>query len=327
MGIGYGLIRGLTEAATGAQQGIADRRAMQQKAMQDLLAKRLTEAQIANYQSEAATRSRKPPVTRFTDRGLEQYDEATDTWAPAKQSPVVGGGTVGAPSKGRYQSVQDEFGNVSLVYVPDVREMTSPETPPGPQQPSTPKVGGGRTRPPSVVPVPGVHARANVGAVETHAAAGTTMRLLQEAMDLAKSDENMTFPWGASAAQGAAQTLGHIGLGGLAAPLARRQLTPGQTAFRQKMDQIVHFGGSILPKGGRSQTIMANLQASYSPGSGVTNLPVFRQALQDFYDYAAEIESGGQRSSRGAPQSVLPKSPPTSADALAAAEAALGIKR
>lgn len=314
--------------ARGIQEGIANRKLMEQQAMQQLLAKRLTEAQIANYQSEAATRGQKS-VTRFTDRGLEVSRDGGMTWQPAQR---VGGGSVGAPMKGRYQVTTDEFGNVTEVYVPDPREMQgepgTPASPPGaPATPQGPTVGGGRPR---SMAVPGVRGRSSPAARETNAAAGTTIRLIGEALDLSRDEKNMSFPLGAEVVTGAANLASKVGAGGLMRPFARMQLSPEQTAFRQKMDQILHFGGSILPKGGRSQRIMENLQQSYSPGAGVTNLPVFRQALQDFQDYARQIYVPG--ATRGSPYDLQfgghdQRSPQPSTSSLDAAEAALGIRR
>lgn len=56
MGLG-GILRGLTTAAGGAEQGIANRAELERQARLQLLAQRLQDAQVQNYQSEIQRRS------------------------------------------------------------------------------------------------------------------------------------------------------------------------------------------------------------------------------------------------------------------------------
>ena len=87
--MGYGIVSGLESLVGGAQAGQQEQKKREEQARRDLLQQKLLEAQTADVQAQTTQRLRtpvakkQPPHTVWTDKGLLQWDEATNTWAPA----------------------------------------------------------------------------------------------------------------------------------------------------------------------------------------------------------------------------------------------------
>ncbi len=109
-----------------------------------------------------------------------------------------------------------------------------------------------------------------VTAQETRAAARNALAALDQADAALKDDPQADiYPATAALAEGA----GHLpivgtALQGLTGPAAQRALRPTQQKFQQGMDQFLHNYSALLPKGGRSTTILMNLRHSFAPQAG-----------------------------------------------------------
>jgi hypothetical protein len=81
MGLSFSsLVGGITKGAAQAQQGIANRRELEQKALHEALLRRLTEAQVSNYESLAQERMAPPPRKRAAHyRSGESRDPRSGT--------------------------------------------------------------------------------------------------------------------------------------------------------------------------------------------------------------------------------------------------------
>ena len=79
MGTSLGdILSGLAAAATGAEAGVSNRRELQRRAMQQLLAQRLQEAQIGNYQSEARRREAQTRIEETRARACTRLQHLVD---------------------------------------------------------------------------------------------------------------------------------------------------------------------------------------------------------------------------------------------------------
>ena len=129
-------------------------------------------------------------------------------------------------------------------------------------------------------PEPGAAAATGVVAQETKAAAQNALASLDDADRILAGDPNADImPTSAAIAQGAGNIpiVGGV-LKGAMGPLAQSQMSASQKAFQQAMDQFLHNYSALLPKGGRSATILANLRQSFTPSPGQTE-PEVRAAF------------------------------------------------
>lgn len=109
-----------------------------------------------------------------------------------------------------------------------------------------------------------------VMAQETRAAARNALAALDQADAALKDDPNADiYPTGAAIAEGAGNVpvVGGL-LKGAMGPLGQAQLRPSQQKYQQAMDQFLHNYSALLPKGGRSVSILQNLRNSFTPRAG-----------------------------------------------------------
>jgi hypothetical protein len=92
MGLSFSsLVGGITKGAAQAQQGIANRRELEQKALHEALLRRLTEAQIGNYESIAQERARPQPAPYHAPTITEDEGGQYVIGADGKAIPLMAG--------------------------------------------------------------------------------------------------------------------------------------------------------------------------------------------------------------------------------------------
>lgn len=283
MSIGYGLVRGLTKGLIGAERGqLEGEQAKRQQAIADEERKQrqaLIQAQILNYQSEAANRSKpKPRMAHYNPKTGEVIYTTEEGPATSEKA--------GTPDPQPFERP---------IPVPAGATLVNPRT--------GATVAQGAPKPLSVTER------------ETNAAARTALDLVRQMKQAhgAKGD-NSQLPLAASALRGVGRMpiVGDL-VSGITEPAAQSFMTPAQADYQQKADQLLHLASSVLPKGGRSMALLKNLRSSFTSSANAANPESAQQALNELEGQLNEVLAGapGVPSSIRAPMAGLRESPAT----------------
>lgn len=284
MGFSYGILSGLTKDVTGAQQGEANRKKLEQQAMHQMLADSLMSAQVEDTKAQTQQRLRPPKLPKsytshFDPKSgkLISFDTETGKSTTEQVAPPE------APTKAGDWSLGQILG-------PDGQ----------PQSVRINKIDGRVV--PYGKPVPKAGKAPTVVDRETKAAARTALDLIGKMQKSAKADmENSQLPVATSVLRGVGR-LPMVGesLKGLTEPGAQQFMTPKQAGYQQQADQLLHLASSVLPKGGRSVALLQNLRSSFTSAAGAKNPQAAQDALEELKKQITEV-LGENSPAAGAP--------------------------
>lgn len=255
MGAGYGLLAGLTNAATGPQQGKQQGAAMLAKLKADALHNSLIDAQT----KEALARTNQ----------------------------------IGQPSKGEWTAHYDDEGNgVAFNTLTGETRPLSAKLAAKNRPPVTVGVGA-QLVDPETGRVIATGGKKPLTAVEreTNAASRTALDLIKDMRQAHGADATASqLPLASSILRG----VGHLPvvggmLSGATEPAAQQFMTPAQAGYQQKADQLLHLASSILPKGGRSMALLQNLRSSFTSSAGAKNPQAAQEALDELERQITEV--------------------------------------
>lgn len=272
MGFSYGILSGLTKDVTGAQQGEANRKKLEQQAMHQMLADSLMSAQVEDTKAQTQQRLRPPKLPKsytshFDPKSgkLISFDTETGKSTTEQVAPPE------APTKAGDWSLGQILG-------PDGQ----------PQSVRINKIDGRVV--PYGKPVPKAGKAPTVVDRETKAAARTALDLIGKMQKSAKANlETSEIPLMTGLVRGGQKMLDKVGAGGMLEPAAQHFMTPKQAGYQQQADQLLHLASSVLPKGGRSVALLQNLRASFTAAVGSKNPQAAQDALEELKKQITEV--------------------------------------
>ena len=308
------LLGALSTEAGGVASGMQARKDREAAARRQLLADRLAQAQIGNYESEVRHRTAQDQHANDPRYELRQ-DPVTGEFLYVPKTPTSGQGPIhtntGMSLKPDVRVVPLQGGGMGTTTVRG-KGQYSPTSPPAGSQ-GTP-AGGARPGARGPTPIPGA-GRINVQLQETEGAINMADKAVTEMEGLFQRSRSAAQPPNLLQ-QGAAGLAGKIMGPGMGNAVMQSTLRPEQAQFQGAASAFMHTASSTLPKGGRSMGLLQSMMSAYQAASGQSDPALWGTFLQRAREYVntlhQEFPSTNQATPRPSPAGRAPAPAPQS---------------